>query len=82
LPLKTAILNLEGTKCNLADCFVQLIKLVISINRITNERRMNGFKNYCIKIINKQWKSFDIKSYLLAYYLHPLYLNKYNLNKN
>ena len=82
MPLKTAILNLEGTKCNLADCFVQLIKLVVSINRITNERRMNGFKNHCIKVINERWKSFNIKPYLLAYYLHPLYHDKYNLNKN
>ena len=82
LPLKMAILNLEGTKSNLADCFIQLIKLVVSINKITNERRMNGFKNHCIKIINEQWRSFDIKPYLLAYYLHPLYRGKYNLNKN
>jgi len=43
---------------------------------------MNGFKNHCIKIINERWKSFDIKPYLLAYYLHPLYCDKYNLNKN
>ena len=82
LPLKTAILNLKGTKSNLADCFIQLIKLVVSINKITNERRMNGFKNHCIKIINERWRSFDIKPYLLAYYLHPLYRGKYNLNKN
>ena len=77
-----AILNLKRTKCNLANCFVQLIKLVVSINRITNERRMNGFKNHCIKVINERWKSFNIKPYLLAYYLHPLYRGKYNLNKN
>ena len=54
LPLKMAILNLEGTNSNLADCFIQLIKLVVSINKITNERRMNGFKNHCIKIINER----------------------------
>ena len=54
LPLKMAILNLEGTKFNLADCFIQLIKLVVSINKITNERRINGFKNHCIKIINER----------------------------
>jgi hypothetical protein len=82
LPLKMAILNLEAAQTNLADCFIQLIKLVVSINRISNERRMTGFKNHCIKVINDRWISFDIKPYLLAYYLHPLYRGKYNLNKN
>jgi hypothetical protein len=75
-------LNLESAKSNLADCFIQLIKLVVSINKISTEKRMIGFKNHCIKIINERWKSFDIKPYLLAYYLHPLYRGKHNLNKN
>ena len=82
LPLKTTILNLEGTKTNLADCFIQLIKLAVSINKISNEPRKIGFKNHCIKVINDRWKSFDIQLYLLAYYLHPLYRGKYDLNKD
>lgn len=80
LPLKTAILNLEGTNINLADCFIQLVKLTININKIPTEQGMIGFKNHCIKVINNRWKSFDIQPYLLAYYLHPLYRGKYKLS--
>lgn len=76
LPLKTAVLNLEKTNVNLADCFIQLIKLAVSVNKIPNERGIIGFKNHCIKVINNRWKSFEINPYLLAYYLHPLYRGK------
>ena len=82
LPLKVSILYLESSTTNLADCFIQLIKLAVSINKIPNERGIMGFKNHCINVINKRWNSFDIQPYLLAYYLHPLYRGKFNLNKN
>ncbi len=82
LPLKTAILHLERANINLADCFIQLIKLTVNINNISNKQGMIRFKNHCIKVINKQWDSFDIKSYLLAYFLYPLYYGKYDLNKS
>lgn len=82
LPLKTAILRLEGANVNLADCFIELVKLFVSINNIPNEQGMIGFKNHCINIINKRWESFDVKPYLLTYFLHPLYRGKYNLNKS
>jgi hypothetical protein len=70
---------LEGASINLADCFIYLIKLVVNINKIPNERGLIGFKNHCIEKINDRWQSFDIQPYLLAYYLHPLYRGKYNL---
>jgi hypothetical protein len=70
---------LKGSNVNLADCFVQLIKLAVSITKIPNEQGLIGFKNHCIKIMNEQWQSFDIYPYLLAYYLHPLYRGKYIL---
>src|ERR1044072_4870630 len=81
LPLRTAILRLKKANINLADCFVQLIRLAVNINNISNEQ-MVGFKNHCINIINKRWESFDVQPYLLAYFLHPLYRGKYNLNKS
>jgi hypothetical protein len=77
--LKTAILYLESSNTNLADCFIQLIKLTVSINNIPSEEGMIGFRNHCIDVINKRWRSFEIEPYLLAYYLHPLYRGKYNL---
>ena len=77
LPLKIAILYLESSNTNLADCFVQLTKLAVSINKIPNERGMIGFKNHCINIINNRWQSFEIEPYLLAYFLHPLYRGKF-----
>lgn len=76
--LRNAILCLEGTNVNLADCFIQLVKLAANINNIPNERGMVDFKNHCIKAINNRWLSFDIQPYLLAYYLHPQYRGKYN----
>ena len=54
LPLKTAILHLERVNINFADCFIQLIKLAININNISNEQGIIGFKNHCIKVINKR----------------------------
>ena len=82
LSLKTAISNLEGSNVNLANCFIELIKLFVSINNIPNEQGMIGFKNHCINVINQRWESFNIQSYLLAYFLHLLYRGKYNLNKS
>ena len=82
LSLKTAILHLERANINLTDYFIQLIKLAVNINNISNEQGMIGFKNHCIKVINKQWNSFIIKLYLLAYFFHPLYCDKYDLNKS
>lgn len=81
LPLKNTILHLEGANVNFADCFIQLIKLAISINNISSEQSIAGFKNHCIKVMNNRWQSFEIYPYLLSYYLHPLYRGKYNLNK-
>jgi hypothetical protein len=82
LPLRNAVLHLERANINLADCFIQLIKLAVNINKISNERGVIGFKNHCVKIINNRWQSFEIQPYLLAYYLHPLYRGEYNLNLN
>ena len=53
LSLKTAILRLKRANVNLADCFIELVKLFVSINNILNEQDMVGFKNHYIKIINK-----------------------------
>lgn len=80
LPLRNTILHLERADINLADCFIQLIKLAVEINKIQNT--MVGFKNHCIKVINQRWESFDVQPYLLTYFLHPLYRGKYNLHKN
>ncbi|CAJ0650676.1 11907_t:CDS:2, partial [Entrophospora sp. SA101] len=73
LPLQKAILNLEGTNVNLADCFIQLVKLAVNINKISPEHGLIEFRNHCIKVINNRWESFEIHPYLLAYFLHPLY---------
>ena len=77
LPLQKAILNLEGTNVNLADCFIQLVKLAVNINKISPEHGLIEFRNHCIKVINNRWESFEIHPYLLAYFLHPLYHGKH-----
>ena len=34
------------------------------------------FRKQCIQFYNKRWKEFNIKFYLLAYFLHPKYRGK------
>ena len=76
LPLRNTVLHLERKNVNLADCFIQLVKLAVSINKIPREYGVAGFKDHCIKVINKRWQSFDIYPYILSYFLHPLYRGK------
>jgi hypothetical protein len=66
-PIKNAILMLEGSQTNLADAFIQMIRLAYLIKKF-NE---GSFREYAIQAFNKRWEEFDISLYLLAYFLHP-----------
>ena len=53
MPIKNAILFLESNYANLADCYVSLLKIGITLEKLSIvDYRM--FKNYCIKKYN-QW---------------------------
>ena len=75
-PIKDAILSLESSKATLADCYLSLACLGQSINKISDENEHIMFRQYAIKIFNKQFKMYDYNEYLLAYYIHPGYKGK------
>ncbi|CAG8782018.1 2522_t:CDS:2, partial [Cetraspora pellucida] len=65
-----AINNLEARTANLADCFINIVKLAAAINRILMN---NNICEPAIAIFNKCYAEFDIEPYLLAYFLHSDY---------
>ncbi|EXX63970.1 hypothetical protein RirG_147300 [Rhizophagus irregularis DAOM 197198w] len=74
-PIKTAIILLESANANLADCFLQLILIANTIKKLPS-REMVEFHQHCIESFNKYWDKFDLKIYILAYFLHPAYRTK------
>ncbi len=74
-PIKNAILMLEGNQTNLADAFIQMIRLAYLIKRCN----AGAFQQHAIKAFNKRWEEFDVNLYLLAYFLHPRFRGKYKL---
>jgi hypothetical protein len=72
LPIKNAITIVESDNINLADVFIQIIRLAYKIKHLNNIE-LNGFKQYAINSFNKRWEEFEIDPYLLAYFLHPSY---------
>lgn len=76
-PLKKTILSVEASNTTFADCFIALIRLASTINKIPIERGLASFRNHVINSINKRWESFDVMPYILAYFLHPGYRGKY-----
>jgi len=64
---------LERNTTTLADCFIMLIRLAV---KISQQSGIIGFKNHCIQVMNTRWVSFDIKPYILTYWLHPEYRGK------
>ena len=75
-PIKIVILQLEKRKCNMADCFLQLVHLAVSFHNLLNKRGMIILKNDCVRIFNKRWSEFDVDSYILTYIIHPQYRGK------
>jgi hypothetical protein len=71
-PIKEAILNLEGSKATLADCYFYVAYLGRSIIKIPEDDHVI-FRQYAIKIFNERFKAYDFDEYLLAYYIHPGY---------
>ena len=74
-PIKNAILLLEGNQTNLADAFIQMIRLGYLIKKFN----VCPFQQHAIQAFNKRWSEFDISLYLLAYFLHPRFRGKYKL---
>ncbi|CAJ0857331.1 12949_t:CDS:2, partial [Entrophospora sp. SA101] len=72
LPIKLAILEVEGRSTNLADCYISLLRIAAVIRNLpSNDYKF--FRNHCISVFNKRYKEFDDPIYLLAFFLHPAY---------
>ena len=76
-PIKDCILKLEARTATLVDCFIQMLKLAATINRLPSA---NILKPAIMGIYNRRYQEFDHEAYLLSYYLHPLYRGMINFN--
>lgn len=75
-PLHDMILALESRTANLSDCYFGLACISAAMKKLS--RQMNhDFREYCIQINNKRFEEFDQDSYLLAFFLNPLYRGKF-----
>lgn len=52
-PIKEAILMLEGTNTNLADCYLQLLRMAANFKSMPTDD-YKTLKNSCIKIFNRR----------------------------
>jgi hypothetical protein len=75
-PIKKAVKDVEFTSTTMADVFMELIKLAMSIKEIPTLINNNPFKQECHGIFNKRWKQFDTDIYILAFFLHPKHRGK------
>ncbi|CAG8806846.1 3219_t:CDS:2, partial [Racocetra persica] len=71
-PVKRAVKDVEFRTTLLADVFVELVKMAITIQE-TSVLYNNQFRRDCISIYNKRWNEFDTDLYLLSFFLHPAY---------
>ena len=72
LPIKLAILEVEGAQATLADCYISLLKIGAAINKLPRDE-YRIFRNHCIQVFNNRYKEFEDPNYLLAFFLHPAY---------
>jgi hypothetical protein len=79
-PAKNAVKAFKSNPTTLANCFIELLKMVQAISAISFSNL--NFKQKCIAIFNKRWKEFDINIYMLAFFFHPKYRGKNIININ
>jgi len=70
--VKEVVIISQSNKTNLADCFINLIKLASIIKKIPVEFHKN-FRTHCINKFNERWKEFQYDEFLLAFFLLPEY---------
>ncbi|CAB5157672.1 unnamed protein product [Rhizophagus irregularis] len=70
LPIKDAILSLERNNTNLADCYINLLRVAASIKKM-DQYDYKGFHTHMVQVFNKRYEEFNDPKYLLAFFLHP-----------
>jgi hypothetical protein len=74
-PLCDMVLALERRTADLSDCYFGLACISASMKKLP--RGMNQeFRNHCINKNNERFREFDEDTYLLAFFLNPLYRGK------
>ena len=53
MPIKNAILSIEKNNTNLADCFIEFLRIGIALQNLS-QVDYHVFKNYSIKKFNEQ----------------------------
>ncbi|CAG8487875.1 13344_t:CDS:1 [Cetraspora pellucida] len=72
LPIKNVILLVKTNCSTLADCYINLMKIVAAIQNLPTDE-YKRFHNYCIKKFNSWFDEFNDLAYQLAYFLHLAY---------
>ncbi|CAG8800751.1 8727_t:CDS:2 [Dentiscutata erythropus] len=49
----------------MANCFIQLVRLIAIISYMPKERDTIAFQNQCIEIINNHWNELEAEPYIL-----------------
>src|SRR5277367_1955617 len=75
-PIKQSIAVLESQTCTLANCFFGLAKLGAAIKKLPNNNHRT-FRHQCISIFNHRYTEFADPIYLLCFFLHPSYTDKF-----
>ncbi|CAH1768696.1 7716_t:CDS:2, partial [Entrophospora sp. SA101] len=71
-PMRDSVTVLQSENTNLADCYLQLVKLAAAVKK-TPINTNSSYNKFCTNKFNLQWKEFNHEGYLLAYFLHPDY---------
>lgn len=69
-PIRECVLELEGKRVTLGDCFFHLAKLGAALKKLP-KRDNTSFYNHCISAMNKRFEEFDDDKYLLCFFLNP-----------
>ncbi|CAG8533566.1 13590_t:CDS:2, partial [Cetraspora pellucida] len=71
-PIKEAILAVEANRSTFADCYINLVKIAVTIQNLPIDE-YKGFRNKCVKKFNKRFEEFNDPIYQLIYFLHLAY---------
>ena len=69
------VLVLERRIADLSDCYFRLACISATMKKLPHQINQE-FQNHCIKTNNNRFQEFDEDSYLLAFFLNPLYRGK------
>ncbi|GET56116.1 ribonuclease H-like domain-containing protein [Rhizophagus irregularis DAOM 181602=DAOM 197198] len=73
-PLRKAVLSLESRRATLADCFLSLARLAVTLKKLPKSLNP-AFRSHCIKVINERFDEFDDDKYITCFFMDPRFRN-------